>query len=468
MNITSLEFAGFTLAALLVYYVLPPARRNVWLLVLSYGFLAAWELEFALVFAALTLVNYAAARYVTPGSPRRYLALGIVVNVAALGYFKYANFFLDEAGLSEGFRILLPVGLSFYVVQAISYLLDIRQGLTVPEKNPVDFALYMAYFPRVTSGPIERARDFLPRLQQKLALSDEVLSRSFTLILVGLVRKVAFADTLNILLPEGIFESPGRFHGGELALWLLAYALLLYNDFAGYTSIIRGVSLLFGIELSGNFNMPYFSRNFTEFWQRWHISLSNWLRDYVFSPTLRGLLRRKYNSRHPVTLVLPPLLTMVVSALWHDAALGMLLWGGLHGVFQIVERVRSLWRPIRPPQTYPRWRQGLSMLLVFILTLLAWVPFRMPVETAFDYWAGLLSPAGWLRWEVSGAAGWILALVVGFSFGVDFIQYRFGELAFMRLPPPAKAVLINLAIVAIVLAVALRGDAPPPFIYQGF
>ncbi|MBZ0304478.1 MAG: hypothetical protein K8I82_00285 [Anaerolineae bacterium] len=464
MQITSPEFAVFTLAALLVYYLLPPARRTLWLLVVSYVFLAAWEIQFALVFAVLTGTNYLIGQQIT----RRVWALrvGILINLLALAYFKYANFFLDEIGASEGLKILLPVGLSFYVVQAVSYLLDIRQGIVIPETRLIPFALYMAYFPRVTAGPIERARDFLPRLERKLVLSESVLASSLTLILVGLVRKVALADTLNILLPEKIFETPKIFHGAELILWLLAYAFLIYNDFAGYTSIIRGVSLLFGIELSSNFNVPYFSRNFAEFWQRWHITLSNWLRDYVFSPTLRGLLRRKYPSRHPVTLVLPPMLTMLLSALWHEAALSMLLWGGLHGLFQVVERVRSLWRPIRAPQSYPRWRQGLSILLVFMLTVLAWVPFRMPIRTALDYWKGMITRGGGL--DMTDAAVQLFFLAAGLSVFMDFIQYRYSEMAYLRLPSLAKAALMNLAVILIVLAVALRGETPPPFIYQSF
>lgn len=468
MSITSPEFALFTMGVLFVFHLLPLRWRSRWLLIMSYVFLVILDVEFALIFAVLTVMNYLASHHVTPQSSHRYavLRLGIALNVFALVYFKYAHFFLDKLELTNGLRILFPIGLSFYILQAISYLLDISQGLLNPTTDKTNFALYMVYFPRLISGPIERARDFLPRLQSEV--KSDVIPRSLTLIGVGLVRKIVVADTLNLLIPDKIFSMPREFHGTELAIWLLAYAFLLYNDFEGYTSLVRGVSLLFGIELSKNFNTPYFSRNFTEFWQKWHISLSSWLRDYIFTPTLRGLLRRKYNGRHPLTLIAPPMLTMVMSALWHDISAGMLLWGILHGIFQVIERLRSLWKPVRPPHLYPIWRQLLSMVLVFMLVILAWIPFRMPLATAFDYALGIFNPLNWDAIDITQTGYLIFLLALILSLILDSLQLSFGEEIYFRLSPLGKAVAINLAIVLLVLALALQGNTPPPFIYQQF
>ncbi|HLA44411.1 MAG TPA: MBOAT family O-acyltransferase, partial [Aggregatilineales bacterium] len=407
MSITSLSFAGFSLAILIIYYLLPRRPQNILLLAASCIFLVSWAWEFAAVFAVLTLLNFGLSHQLQENNPRRKWSLrgGVILNIAALGYFKYSGYFipqflegLDQLGIKteSGFlQILLPVGLSFYIVQVISYLLDINKKLIEPEDDLIDFALYMVYFPRVTSGPIERARDFLPKLKQARVVDDAVFTRSFALVLLGLVRKVAIADVLLSFIPEDVFITPKAFNAAELVIWLLVYAFALYNDFAGYTDIVRGISGFFGIELSRNFNTPYLARNFTEFWQRWHISLSDWLRDYIFTPLTRALLRRKYNSRHPITIIAPPLFTMLVSALWHNVAWNLILWGMLHGLYQVYERIRAVYFPSRPPQNHPAWRQVGAMILVFMLAVLAWVPFRMDLPVALDYWQGLFSPDRW-------------------------------------------------------------------------
>lgn len=474
MTITSLTFAVFTFVTLIVYYVLPRRPQNWLLVIASYLFIGSWAPEFAVTFALLTGVNFWLGLRIGPTLPHAkwYLRLGIVVNVVALAFFKYQNFFLPELkelGLAgDGLKILMPIGLSFYVVQTIAYLMDLEKGLLEPERDPLDFAVFMAYFPRVTSGPIERARDFLPKLKENRVVDDELFSRSITLILIGLFRKVAVADVLNLILPTDVFSDPQRYRAPELAIWLLAYAFALYNDFAGYSSIVRGVSGLFGIELNQNFNLPYLARNMVEFWSRWHISLSEWLRDYIFTPTTRGLLRRKYNSRHPLTIVIPPLLTMFISALWHDLSWNMVLWGGIHGVLQVLERVRGIWWPAPPPQQHPAWRQVGAMLLLFILVCLAWVPFKTNVPDTLDYWQGLTNLSQWSNGLSLSHLHILVFVLSGIILGLDILLYRKGEFTFTQWHPIAKAVMINLAIFAIILGTAVQGDAPPPFIYQGF
>jgi alginate O-acetyltransferase complex protein AlgI len=207
---------------------------------------------------------------------------------------------LERLGIptqAGGLQILVPLGLSFYVLQTISYLVDVYRGQLKAERNWMNFALYLAYFPKIIAGPIERARSFLPKLAPARIVDNSMISRGVSLIFVGMVRKLLIADTLTAFILPDVFEVPAKYTPPELIGWLVIYAFALYNDFAGYTDIVRGISGLFGIELSSNFRVPYFSRNFTEFWSRWHITLSEWLRDYIYFPLSRALGRRNPGRR---------------------------------------------------------------------------------------------------------------------------------------------------------------------------
>jgi D-alanyl-lipoteichoic acid acyltransferase DltB (MBOAT superfamily) len=277
------------------------------------------------------------------------------------------------------------------------------------------------------------------------------------------VRKVVIADALSKAFPTHLWDQPRDYSPPQLILYLVIYAVALYNDFAGYTSIARGVSGLFGIELASNFNVPYFARSGTEFWNRWHITLSQWLRDYIYYPTSRVLLRRNPHYTNIPNLIVPPLLTMLISGLWHGTGWGMLLWGGLHGVYLVVERLLSLWKPAGPPRLQPRWRQGMAMLIVFVLVLLAWVPFRVgDLSTTFDYWRGMTEWSGTLRWPSLLV---VLALIP--PIWLDWVQYRRDDdLVFLRWPRLVQAALLAVAILAIFLSSQSRTTVP--FVYQGF
>jgi D-alanyl-lipoteichoic acid acyltransferase DltB (MBOAT superfamily) len=296
-------------------------------------------------------------------------------------------------------------------------------------------------------------------------VDNALLARSVTLIVVGLVRKIAIADTLTALVPNFAFFLPGRFSAPELAFYLLAYAFALYNDFAGYTSIARGVSGLFGIELSPNFLQPYFSRTFTEFWNRWHISLSQWLRDYIYFPLSRVLARRLPNRQHIVNLVVPPMVTMLVSAAWHANWLHktMLLWGVMHGLYLVGERVIWLNRPLQPPDRWPRLQQVLGLLIVFTLTTLAWVPFRegSGFGQTLQVWRRLVDLHAWVMPDLRILIVVIPALIL------DWLQWRRqDETVFLRWPVLARATALAFAVVVIYLNLNPAGSAP--FVYQGF
>lgn len=476
MSITSLAFTAFVLGVLLVYYLLPRRAQNYWLLFVSYAFYVTWAWQFALLLLFATTVNFVLARRLQPDGKgrRRLLWLGIAFNVSLLLLFRIAHFYLPrllsllsigstEAG-PGALQILLPVGLAYYTLQNISYLVDVYRGQLAATTDFVDFALYLAYFPRLLSGPIERARAFLPKLAQPREVGNQLLARGLGLLVIGLARKLLVADTLAAIIFWDAFERPAKYTGPELIAWIIIYGFYLYNDFAGYTSIVRGVSALFGIELSSNFSQPYFARTFTEFWNSWHITLSHWLRDYIFFPLSRALLRRNPSRRNAANLILPPLLTMMVSGLWHGLGWGLLLWGALHGLYQVLERLPSLWCPIVPRQQQPLWRQGLSILAVQLLVAVAWVPFVMELPIALNYWQGMLD---WTFPVIRFRRILYAAFLIGAVLALDWIQRRSeDEVVFLYWPRPVQALL--LATCLFLLIVISRVNYQEPFVYLGF
>lgn len=465
MPITSLAFASFLILSVAVHYCIPKNWRNLWLLLVSYAFCISWAWEFALTMFLLTVFNFTLARAL---HHKRYLWLGIGVNVGALLFLRDAGFFVAQLAnllaVSPGpaLNILVPVGLSYYVLENISYLLDVRSGRIVPTSRLLDFAIYIAYFPKLLAGPIVRADEFMSRLSHRRPINAESLTFSFGLIIIGLLRKLVIADTLVLFLPADLFVLPKNFVAVELLGWLVVYSFYLYNDFAGYTSIVRGVSSLFGIELPRNFALPYLAHSFTEFWNRWHISLSHWLRDYIYFPLLRALLRRNRDRSAAANVIIPPLVTMLVSGLWHGLVPQMVVWGLLHAIYQIVERIMVMRRPVRPTQVLPRWRQFLGIAVTFILVALAWVPFRAELTVALNFWQALFN----FGFEIRYTIRLIVAIgVVGLALMIDFAQ-RDDELAFMRWPRLARAASLASALFLITLSFETENAAP--FVYQGF
>ncbi len=497
MTITSLAFAVFCAVAVLVYWRLPQRYRTPWLFAVSMAFIITWSWELAGIFLVVATVNFYLGRWLAIVERRRKVLLwiGVGFNVVVLVALKYSGFYLsaltdllERMGVhtgAGGLLLLVPVGLSFITVQMISYLVDIYHRILKPELRWLDFALYVIYFPKILSGPVERARTILPMFKQPRPLDAQATERSLWLIVIGLVRKMVLADTLSAIIPGAVFLHPENYPGQDLAVYLLAYAFVIYNDFAGYTSIVRGVSGFFGIELTSNFKLPYFSRNIVEFWERWHISLSNWLRDYIFFPASRALLKRIPNRDHAVNLVIPPIITMLVSGMWHGLAPNFLLWGALHGLYLLAERISMLWFPRRLPDDFPKWRQVLSALGVFVLVVLTWIPFRMDLTTAWHYlsrlfaWSAWIKPDFWLlRTYLTGKVqvnSWaefnlpdIRVLIVLIpALLLDWKQARCkDETFFIRWPVWASA--LFLAVLALVLVLLSLASTGAPFVYQGF
>jgi D-alanyl-lipoteichoic acid acyltransferase DltB (MBOAT superfamily) len=291
-----------------------------------------------------------------------------------LGLFKYWGFFVDSAasalaslGLEPGIstlRIVLPVGISFYTFQTLSYTIDIYRRQLEPEPSLARFALFVSFFPQLVAGPIERARQLLPQLR---AFPDSVREIDWSgaayLILRGLFRKVVIADGVAPLVNE-VYANPSFFGGVTVGLAVLGFSLQIYGDFAGYTDIARGVAKLFGVDLMVNFRTPYRAKSFRDFWRRWHISLSTWLRDYLYIP-LGG--NRLGTKRTYLNLMV----TMLLGGFWHGAGWGFVIWGGLHGTYLVIEVWWTQRRKTHRTAILPSW-------FVFIVVTLTWIPFRSP------------------------------------------------------------------------------------------
>lgn len=457
MQIVSFQFAAFVLIVLAAYHTLPQAARRYWLLLASYAFYCLESWRFTPVLAGLTLANYVLAGRLSRGGGHRaaWLWLGLVLNLGALAILRY-EFRADP--FAGPFAV---VGLSFYALQAMSYLLDTHAGTLKQRGTLTDVALYLAYFPKLTAGPIERARTFLPQLAGLRVVDEQTIARAGTLIAIGVTRKLVIADPLRALLPADAFAMPSPQSAAVLAAAIAGYAFVLYNDFAGYTNIARGVSSLFGIELSANFAQPFFARSFTEFWNRWHITLSHWLRDYIYLPVSRALLRRNPSTWNPANLVLPPLLTMVAGGLWHGSGLHMILWGAIHGVYLVGERVVALRRKPDRTLAQPLWRQVASGLVIFVLGCWALVAFRVDTAAAIEWWSAMLRGAGGEMPEARML--WYIAL----SFWIDWMEHRHGtETAFDHWPRLGRAALLAGAL--LLWFVMTRVQPPAPFIYRGF
>lgn len=451
------------IAALLVYHLLRGRAQIYWLLLLSYGFYAWWAWQFLPVLALLTVTTYAVAARIAARPKvqndqadrgRAWLYAGVAFTVAMLALLRHGY---REAPFEHPFAVL---GLSFYSLQALAYLFDTHSGALRTPRNLVDYSLYLAYFPKLLAGPIERPQAFLSQLVRTRTVDDVRLGRSATLIAVGLTRKLVFADPLAARLPAAAFTDPASLDSLALLTAIVGFAFVLYNDFAGYTSIARGVSGLFGIDLSRNFAQPFFAYSFTNLWTRWHVSLSYWLRDYVYLPVSRRLLRRNLKRTNVGNLLIPPLGTMLVAGLWHGASAHMLLWGGLHGVYLVLERVAILLWPPAPGVVEP-WRQAGGIVLVFSVSCLTFVALRLPLEQAFVFWGQLFTgPLG-------GFPDTRLLLYMLPSLGLDWLEMRHGDDTILVHWP--RLVRVAALATAVLLWFAMYGaTAPAPFVYQGF
>ncbi len=406
MIFNSLEFFVFLPLVLAAYYALSPRAQNVWLVLASYFFYGWWDWRFLSLLWISTLIDYVCGRAMErhPRRKRAWLLTSMFSNLGILGGFKYCNFFVDSAatllaaaGLEPHLpvlRVILPVGISFYTFQTMSYTIDVYRGHLAPTRSLLDFALYVAYFPQLVAGPIERATHLLKQFSVPRIVTRPMIESGCFLILRGLFRKVVIADGVAPLV-NGIFNEPEYYSWMKLSLGAALFAIQIYCDFAGYSDIARGVSRLMGIELMVNFRQPYFSRNITEFWRRWHISLSTWLRDYLYIP-LGG--NRSGTGATYRNLAL----TMLLGGLWHGARWNFVIWGGLHGAYLAIHKFGLARRGHSPDiDSAPRFTPGMVLRIAgtFVLVDFAWIFFRCAsLADALGYLHGIFTFQGGWQW----------------------------------------------------------------------
>ncbi len=402
MLFNSAQFLIFFPVVVMLYFALPPRFRWPLVLAAGYYFYACWRVEFLGLLIFSTLVDYGTGRLLerekTPSRRKMYLGASIAVNLGLLFFFKYFNFVTSSVSWIAGqynvfvqlpeLQILLPVGLSFYTFQSLSYTIDVYRGVTKPEHHLGVFAAFVSFFPQLVAGPIERAHHMLPQFHRAHTFSWANAGEGLRLMLWGFVKKVAVADRLALYV-NPIYQNPASHTGIELLLATYCFAFQIYCDFSGYTDIARGAARVMGFELMLNFRQPYLAKSVREFWQRWHISLSTWFRDYLYIP-LGGSRRRHFRN---------VMITFLVSGLWHGASWTFVAWGGLHGVYLIAGGLTAAWRErLRAAlriNRVPRIESLAAALITFHLVLISWILFR----------ANSLADAVFIVREI-GAAGW--------------------------------------------------------------
>ncbi|MCR5423808.1 MAG: MBOAT family protein [Bacteroidales bacterium] len=382
MLFNSIEFLLFFPVVCLIYFLL---RSNRWripfLLVASYYFYMNWKPIYALLILFSTVITYMCGLLVERHSgdkfrKRAYLLTSLVINFAVLFVFKYFNFINESVfGLLEmaGMRlkvpnldVLLPVGISFYTFQAVGYTVDVYRGTIKAEREFITYALFVSFFPQLVAGPIERAQNLLPQFHEEHCFKYEDAIEGLKQMLWGFFMKLCVADVLSSYV-NAVFNNVAQHNGTSMILATIFFAFQIYCDFGGYSNIAIGAARVMGFRLMGNFRCPYFSLNIKEFWKRWHISLSSWFKDYVYIPL--GGSRVKY-PRHLLNLMI----TFLVSGLWHGANWTYVMWGGVHGVYQVVGNICRKY--FHAPVCENFLSRGLSMVFCFVLVAFAWIFFR--------------------------------------------------------------------------------------------
>ena len=467
MIFTSLHFAVFFVVVYALYRVLPHRPQNWLLLGASYYFYAAWDWRFLSLLIGSTIVDYSMARYIarTEAPRRRRLAVvvSLVFNLGMLGFFKYFNFFagslarvfalfgwhLDPITL----HVILPIGISFYTFMTISYVIDVYRRDVQPTTNLIDFAVFVAYFPHLVAGPILRAPLLLPQIARPRVISREQIVQGLWLVGWGCFQKMFVADNLSELVGS-VFGSSTPPAGADVLLSLYAFALQIYGDFAGYSNIARGVSKLMGIELNVNFLFPYLVVSPQEFWRNWHISLSTWLRDYLYIP-LGGNRGTSWQTRRNL------MITMMLGGLWHGAAWTFVLWGAFQGLVLVI------YRPFASRIALAHgWRRIALGIVMFHLTCYGWLIFRAASVGQVATFSRLLAVDWRLGPHTVDALLVPLIRILAPLLAVHLYQARKGtELAVLNLPVLVRYALYG----AVFYFVLLFGDFEgTQFIYFQF
>ncbi len=434
MIFNSLEFALFLPIVFLLYWFCSQKNlrlQNLLLVAASYLFYGWWDWRFLFLLFFSSLVDYAIGRGLKRSKHsekrRLLLSLSLVVNFGLLAFFKYSNFFIESfydsftlLGRPVGdpliLNIILPVGISFYTFQTVSYSIDVYRKRLTPTKDLFAFLAFVSFFPQLVAGPIERATNLLPQFYQKRIFSYENAVDGMRQILWGLFKKVVIADNCAIYAND-IFASHSSYSGSTLLLGALFFAFQIYGDFSGYSDIAIGVSRIFGFQLKRNFAFPYFSRDVAEFWRRWHISLSTWFRDYLYIPLGGSRVSTALKIRNTLIIFL-------VSGLWHGANWTFLVWGFLHACYflplLLFAKNRVHTTTVASGRFLPSFKEVVEMVSTFLLIMVAWIFFRSEsVGDGFSYISALFSPTLFVMPEVFPKK---IVLLLGLFVSIEWFQ----------------------------------------------
>ncbi len=470
MNFASLQFAIFLVLLFVAYWLIRRhEHQNTLLLLASYYFYACWDPRFLLLIWLVTGTSFYAGLRIgatqDPAARKRWLVAYAVFSLMVLSIFKYLDFFLGsaESGLrSLGVQvnpvhlgILLPAAISFFTFESLSYVIEIYQRHLPSTTRLKHYALFIAYFPKLVAGPIERPAVLVPQIQNPRRLTEEGVTRGLFLILLGLFKKIVVADGLAPTVAS-VFDTTGTPSSIDIVFGVYAFALQIYCDFSGYTDVARGVSKLMGIELSQNFRFPYFSSNPSEFWRRWHISLSSWLRDYLYIP-LGGNRLGEFRSR--VNLMI----TMLLGGLWHGAAWNFVLWGGYQGALLIAHRMLPSWALRLGSSAAGR---VIGTLLFFQFVCYGWLLFRAQTFAQINAFTLQLLQGSYLDAPTLKTPSSATLLGSSILIVYDFFAYRSGRATFYR----SLAVPVRTALYAVIIFVTVMGLANKrsTFIYFQF
>ncbi len=473
MEFNSIIFPLYFLIVLFIYYRLNASNQNKWLVVCSYFFYGWWDWRFCSLLIFSTFLDWFISHkiYITKSKKKRrlYLICSLVGNLGILCTFKYLDFFLSsfqylftQIGFNMNYtsvNLILPMGISFYTFQTLAYTIDVYRKNQKPAENLISFALYISFFPQLVAGPIERASRLLPQFMKTRKFSIQMFERALPLIIFGYFKKVVIADSLSVIVDD-TFTNPEGHSGIDMLFGLYAFAIQIYCDFSGYSDIAKGTARLLGIELISNFSTPYFSKNITEFWRRWHISLSSWLKDYLYI-SLGGNRKGKYRT------YLNLLITMLLGGLWHGSSFNFVIWGGLHGFCLAVHKVMLTKANynFKINMNFGEKLIGyLKTIFVFNLVSFIWIFFRSPdINYSIMYINGIIYNPGDLTLFKPVFFGGICI------FFIDIGQYIQSDYLWINnMPKLVKLTLITTIIISCILVFGIHYDKPSPFIYFQF
>lgn len=473
MLFNSLVFLVFLGLVIPIFYLLPQRLKKIFLLFASYTFYGYWDWRFCSLLLLSTVMDYYLGKTIYQEQDqkkrKRWLHLSLLVNLMLLGFFKYFNFFIESFSSVFGaldsvhLYIILPVGISFYTFQSLSYTFDLYRNRMVPAKSLLDYSLFVSFFPQLVAGPIEKAIHLLPQVEKCTMPSHGYIKEGIVLITIGMFKKIMIGDTIGKYV-DNVFAEPTYYKSGELVCALVMFSIQIYADFSGYSLIAKGCGKMLGVTLMDNFKQPYLSSNITDFWRRWHISLSDWLKDYVYIWWLGG--NRKGKFRTYVNLMI----TMLLGGLWHGASWTFIIWGGIHGLalsfHKLISGENKHEKQFKYKGLSSTMHDAFSAFVTYLIVSFAWLFFRSPdLPFAINIIYQLIN---WNSSEMISNFVLITTVYVVVILLLDGIEYFTNDYAFLLLVRPAIRYGIMLPVWMVLIMYMFTVGKPAPFIYFQF